>query len=54
VSVALSYKPSDWLSISLDALNLNDPELNYYQSETAPTAFYNNGRQFYLNVRAKF
>jgi iron complex outermembrane receptor protein len=54
LSVALSYKPSDWLSVSLDALNLNDPELTYYQSATAPTAFYNNGRQFYLNVRAKF
>ncbi|HTU68124.1 MAG TPA: TonB-dependent receptor [Steroidobacteraceae bacterium] len=53
-SLTLSYKPSDWLSINLDALNLNDPELKYYQSATAPTAFYNNGRQFYLNVRAKF
>lgn len=54
LSVTLSYKPSDWLSVSLDALNLNSPELNYYQSATAPTAFYNNGRQFYLNLRAKF
>ncbi len=54
LSLTLSYKPNDWLGISLDALNLNDPELNYYQSATAPTAFYNNGRQFYLNVRAKF
>jgi iron complex outermembrane receptor protein len=54
LGVSLSYKPSDWLSVSLDALNLNSPELNYYQSATAPTAFYNNGRQFYLNLRAKF
>ena len=54
LSVTLTYKPSDWLSVSLDALNLNSPELNYYQSATAPTAFYNNGRQFYLNLRAKF
>ena len=54
LSVTLTYKPSDWLSLSLDALNLNSPELNYYQSATAPTAFYNNGRQFYLNLRAKF
>jgi iron complex outermembrane receptor protein len=54
LSLALSYKPADWLSVSLDALNLNSPELKYYQSATAPTAFYNNGRQFYLNLRAKF
>jgi iron complex outermembrane receptor protein len=54
LSMTLSYKPADWLSVSLDALNLNNPELNYYQSATAPTAFYNNGRQFYLNLRAKF
>jgi iron complex outermembrane receptor protein len=54
LSLTLSYKPTDWLSVSLDALNLNSPELNYYQSATAPTAFYNNGRQFYLNLRAKF
>jgi iron complex outermembrane receptor protein len=54
LSMTLSYKPTDWLSVSLDALNLNSPELNYYQSATAPTAFYNNGRQFYLNLRARF
>jgi iron complex outermembrane receptor protein len=54
LGMTLSYKPTDWLSVSLDALNLNSPELNYYQSATAPTAFYNNGRQFYLNLRAKF
>jgi iron complex outermembrane receptor protein len=54
LSMTLSYKPNDWLSLNLDALNLNSPELNYYQSATAPTAFYNNGRQFYLNLRARF
>ena len=54
LSLTLGYKPNDWLSINLDALNLNDPELVYYQNATAPTAFYVNGRQFYLNLRAKF
>jgi iron complex outermembrane receptor protein len=54
LSLTLSYKPTEWLSLNLDALNLNDPELTYYQSATAPTAFYNNGRQFYLNARMKF
>jgi iron complex outermembrane receptor protein len=54
VSLALNYKPTEWINVSLDALNLNSPTLTYYQSATAPTAFYNNGRQFYLNVRFKF
>jgi iron complex outermembrane recepter protein len=54
VNVSLNYKPSEWINISLDALNLNDPELTYYQSATAPTSFYVNGRQFYLNARFKF
>jgi iron complex outermembrane receptor protein len=54
VSLALNYKPTEWLNVSLDALNLNNPDLTYYQNATAPTAFYNNGRQFYLNLRFKF
>jgi iron complex outermembrane receptor protein len=54
VSLALNYKPTEWLNVSLDALNLNSPTLTYYQSATAPTAFYNNGRQYYLNLRFKF
>jgi iron complex outermembrane receptor protein len=54
LSLALNYKPTEWLNVSLDALNLNNPDLTYYQSATAPTAFYNNGRQFYLNLRLKF
>jgi iron complex outermembrane receptor protein len=54
VSLALNYKPTDWINVSLDALNLNAPTLTYYQSATAPTAFYNNGRQYYLNLRFKF
>jgi len=54
VSVALNYKPTEWLNVSLDALNLNSPTLTYYQNATAPTAFYNNGRQYYFNLRFKF
>src|SRR6187551_276772 len=54
VSLALNYKPTERINVSLDALNLNSPTLTYYQSATAPTAFYNNGRQFYLNLRLKF
>jgi iron complex outermembrane receptor protein len=54
LSVALNYKPTEWINVSLDALNLNNPTLTYYQSATAPTAFYNNGAQYYLNLRFKF
>src|SRR5690606_2175199 len=54
VSASLNYKATDWLSVSLDAMNLNIPSLYYYQSATIPTAFYNNGRQYYLNFRFKF
>lgn len=54
LSVALSYKPTQWLSVSLDVLNLNNPSLTYYQTQFIPTAFYNNGRQYYFNVRTKF
>ena len=54
LSLALNYKPAEWINVSLDALNLNGPTLTYYQSATAPTAFYNNGRQYYLNLRFKF
>ncbi len=54
LSMTVSYKPTPWLNLSLDALNLNNPSLTYYQSQYIPSAFYNNGRQYYFNVRAKF
>ena len=54
LSSSLSYKATDWLSFSFDALNLNNPTIKYYQSSTIPTSFYNNGRQYYLNVRLKY
>ena len=54
LGVSLSYKAADWLSFSFDALNLNDPSITYYQSSSIPTAFYSNGRQYYLNARFKF
>jgi iron complex outermembrane receptor protein len=54
LSMTVSYKPTPWLNLSLDALNLNNPSLTYYQSSVLPTAFYNNGRQYYFNLRAKF
>ena len=58
LSASLGFKANDWLSVTLEALNLNDPTLNYY-SQTGtnpklPYAFYSNGRQYYLNFHFKF
>ena len=54
LSASLSYKATDWLSISLDGLNLNNPTYKYYQTAAIPTSFYSNGRQYYLNFRFKY
>lgn len=54
LSASLSYKATDWLSISFDALNLNNPTYKYYQTTAIPTSFYSNGRQYYLNFRFKY
>ena len=46
------------MSMSFDAMNLNNPNLKYYiKSDTIgkqPHAFYTNGRQYYLNLHFKF
>ncbi len=54
VAASLGYKISDRFSLSLDMLNLNQPVLKYYaENKDQPTAFYANGRQFYLTLRGK-
>jgi iron complex outermembrane receptor protein len=59
LSASFGYKITDALTVSLDALNLNNPTLKYYTEKAGyngylPYAFYNNGRQYYLNFRFKF
>ena len=55
LSASLGYNINKNVSVSLDALNLNDPILKYYgANEDQPRAFYANGRQYYLSVRVKF
>ncbi len=55
LGAAVAYLYNENLSVSLDMLNLNDPTLKYYAlNTTQPRAFYKNGRQFYLSLRAKF
>jgi iron complex outermembrane receptor protein len=54
LAASLQYKLSENFTVSLDGQNLNDPELKYYSSNVdQPRAFYRNGAQYYLTVRAK-
>lgn len=54
LAASLGYRINDNFSISLDALNLNNPVLKYYaNTRDQPTAFYVNGRQYYLSLRMK-
>jgi iron complex outermembrane recepter protein len=51
----LNYIINDNLSIALDGENLNNPILKYYALNLdQPRAFYRNGAQYYLTLRAKF
>lgn len=55
LAMSLGMKVTDSWSVSLDALNLNNPTLRYYAlNEDQPRSIYQSGRQYYLNVRAKF
>ena len=56
LSASLNYKISDTLSLSLDANNLNNPRRKYYHDglEQLPQGYFVSGRQYYLNLRAKF
>lgn len=58
LSLSLGYNINDSMSVSFDAMNLNNPELKYYtKADTIgkqPYYFYVNGRQYYVNLRFKF
>jgi iron complex outermembrane receptor protein len=55
LAASLGYTINDNLTLTFDALNLNDPTLKYYgANEDQPRAFYKNGRQYYAGVRIKF
>ncbi|HEY5809376.1 MAG TPA: TonB-dependent receptor [Povalibacter sp.] len=55
LSMSLGMKVTDSWSVSLDALNLNNPTLRYYAlNQDQPRSIYQSGRQYYLNIRAKF
>ncbi len=56
LAASIGFRATDRISVSLDALNLNNPELKYYSvknGQELPYAVYSNGRQYYLNFRLK-
>ena len=54
LAASFSYKVSDNISLTFDALNLNNAVLKYYgENKDQPIAFYSNGRQYYFGLRAK-
>ena len=55
LAASLAYIINQNFSINLDGQNLNNPTLKYYAlNTTQPRAFYVNGRQYYLTLRATF
>jgi len=57
LAASFGYNINSWMSLTLDAMNLNNPKLKYYTVNPnygkQPYAFYVNGRQYYLNLRFK-
>ena len=50
LSASLGYKFDDRFSVTLDALNLNNPTLSYFAlNKDQPRSIYQSGRQYYLN-----
>ncbi|RYE64823.1 MAG: TonB-dependent receptor [Oxalobacteraceae bacterium] len=55
VSASLGWTFNDTFSLTLDGMNLTKEKLKYYaDNEDQPRGIYNNGRQYYLTLRAKF
>lgn len=55
LTASLQYAINDMFSVTLDGENLNKPTLKYYAlNKDQPRAFYKNGAQYYLTLRAKF
>ena len=55
LNASLQYALTPKVTLTFDALNINDPTLKYYGANTdQPRAFYKNGRQYFAGVRVKF
>jgi len=54
LALALNYEINKHLSLSFNALNLNNAPLEYYANNTTqPRAIYYNGTQYYLTLHGK-
>jgi iron complex outermembrane receptor protein len=54
LAASLGVKINDNLSLSLDGMNLNNAKLKYFAlNSDQPRSIYQNGRQYYLTLRAK-
>jgi iron complex outermembrane receptor protein len=54
LAASINYKINENLSLTFDALNLNNAVLRYYgQNKDQPIASYSNGRQYYFGIRGK-
>jgi iron complex outermembrane recepter protein len=54
LAASLNYTINSSVNVSLDGLNLNNPEYKYYAANTSqPRSFYRNGAQYYLDVHLK-
>ena len=55
VSASVGWTFNEHFAVTLDGMNLTNEKLKYYaENEDRPRAIYNNGRQFYVTLRAKF
>ncbi|MEG2980542.1 MAG: TonB-dependent receptor, partial [Stenotrophomonas sp.] len=55
VSASLGWTFNEHFAVTLDGMNLTKEKLKYYaDNKDQPRGIYNNGRQFYLTLRAKF
>jgi iron complex outermembrane receptor protein len=55
LSASLGYTLNDMWSFSFDALNLNNPKLEYFAlNQDQPRSMYLNGRQYYFTVHFKY
>jgi iron complex outermembrane receptor protein len=54
LAASINYKINENLSLTFDALNLNNAVLRYYgMNKDQPIASYSNGRQYYFGIRGK-
>jgi iron complex outermembrane recepter protein len=55
VSASVGWTFNEHFAVTVDGMNLTGEKLKYYaENKDRPRAIYNNGRQFYLTLRAKF